>query len=87
MLLRREEWDVSRSRKKRPISGITLADSEKQDKRLANRKLRRRVNQTLAVDPEADVLPLLREVSDPWTMAKDGKYWFDLRRSPGVLRK
>lgn len=78
---------MSRSRKKRPISGITLADSEKQDKRLANRKLRRRVNQTLAVDPEAEVFPHLREVSDPWTMAKDGRYWFDLHRFPGVIRK
>lgn len=87
MLRRREEWAVSRSRKKRPISGITLADSEKQDKRLANRKLRRRVNQTLAVDPEADVFPLLRKVSDPWTMAKDGKYGFDLHRFAGVIRK
>lgn len=78
---------MSRSRKKTPISGITKADSEKDDKRLAHRRLRRRVNQTLSVRPEVEVLPVLREVSDPWTMPKDGKYWYDPRRFPGVLRK
>lgn len=78
---------MSRSRKKTPISGITTADSEKYDKRLAHRRLRRRVKQTLAVQPEADVLPALREVSDPWTMPKDGRYWYDPNRFSGVLRK
>lgn len=76
---------MNRSRKKTPISGITTASSEKHDKRLANRKLRRRVNQTPAVRPDAEVLPALREVSDPRTMAKDGKYWRDPLRFPRVL--
>lgn len=66
---------MSRSRRKMPITGMTTADSEKQDKRLANRKLRRKVRQVLPEEPE--VLPDLREVSDPWTMDKDGKKWID----------
>ncbi len=78
---------MSRSRKKHPIAGITTADSEKQDKRLANRRLRRRVSQTLASDCDAEILPTLRDVSSPWAMAKDGKVWYDRRRFPGVLRK
>ncbi len=27
-------------------------------------------------DPDATVLPILREVSDKWAMAKDGRSWF-----------
>ena len=27
-------------------------------------------------DPDAAVLPTLRDVSDPWGMAKDGRSWF-----------
>lgn len=66
---------MSRSRKKTPISGISTARSEKQDKRLANRKLRHAVKQRLGTDPD-DVLPVLREVSNVWSMAKDGKHWY-----------
>ena len=78
---------MSRSRKKTPIAGMTNAASEKWEKRIANRRERRCVKEALAEDPLADVLPVRRELSDPWTMAKDGKKWFDLRRFPGVLNK
>ena len=78
---------MSRSRKKTPISGITTARSEKQDKRLANRRIRRRVRVALSMRPESDVLPARRELSSPWTMSKDGKKWFDPARHPKVLRK
>ena len=27
-------------------------------------------------DPDATVLPIMREVSDEWSMAKDGRSWF-----------
>jgi hypothetical protein len=66
---------LSRSRKKTPITGITTARSEKQDKRLANRKLRRKTRQALRCR-DLDVLPVLREVSNVWCMDKDGKFWF-----------
>lgn len=78
---------MSRSRRKTPISGITTARSEKQDKRLANRRIRRRVRIALAVTPEVDLLPACRELSDPWKMAKDGKGWFSVERYPEGLRK
>jgi hypothetical protein len=78
---------MSRSRRKRPSSGITTSDTEKQDKRIANRKLRRKVRVRLAIDAEPETLPHVREVSDPWAMAKDGKMRFDPDRSPGLLRK
>jgi hypothetical protein len=62
---------MSRSRKKTPIFGMTKAQSEKEDKRLANRRLRRAIaNLDLT---EVEVVPVIREVSDPWLMAKDGK--------------
>ena len=78
---------MARSRKKTPVCGITTARSEKHDKRLANRKVRRAVNQELAVSAAPDLLAHQRELTDPWTMAKDGKTWFDARRFPEELRK
>ena len=64
---------MSRSRKKTAVSGITTCESEKQDKRLANRKLRAAVRTAMADD--AEVMPELREVSSVWTFGKDGKTW------------
>ena len=66
---------------------MTNAASEKQDKRLANRRLRRAVRHTLHVMECPGLLPHRRELSSPWTMAKDGKHWFDARRFPEELRK
>jgi len=37
-------------------------------------------------DPDAAVLPALREVSDEWSMAKDGRSWFR-RHIPKLMRK
>ena len=62
---------MSRSRRKTPICPVTCAQSEKKDKRRANQLLRRRVKDALQRGDE--VLPILREVSDVWSMAKDGK--------------
>lgn len=65
---------MARSFQKTKIFGITTATSEKEDKRLANRSLRRAVKQV--IKDEFEVLPELREVSNVWSMAKDGKmYW------------
>jgi len=68
---------MSRSRNWTPVAGMTGAPSEKDDKRRANRKLRRK---TKSGDPENP--PALRVVSDVWSMAKDGKRYLDLRE-PG----
>jgi hypothetical protein len=78
---------MSRSCRKTPIVGITTAASEKRDKQLANRRLRRVVKRVLRDEPEAQVLPLKREVSDVWAMDKDGKRWFDAVRFAGLMRK
>jgi hypothetical protein len=42
------------------------------------------VSATTAADP---VWPGLRDVSDPWAMAKDGKLRFNPTRWPRLMRK
>jgi len=64
---------MARSRRRTPIFGITTSRREKQDKRRANRVLRRAVRQRLPDLPE--LLPLLRKVSNAWSFDKDGKAW------------
>lgn len=70
---------MSRSRRKTPICGITTARSEKDDKRRANRKLRRLTR----TDPEKNLV--MRDVSDVWSFAKDGKWRID-PTAPNLLR-
>ena len=78
---------MSNSRKKTPKVGITSATSEKAEKQENHRRERRRVRQTLAVDPEPEVLPHTKELSNPWSMAKDGKVFLGKRVSQKDLRK
>lgn len=78
---------MSRSRKKTPIFGANKAITEKEDKRKANRAFRRKANIILSeiegivqendiLEHEAKIPESIREVSDVWTMSKDGKgYW------------
>jgi hypothetical protein len=75
---------MSRSIRRTSISGMTTAPSEKQDKRLANRRLRRIVRNRLIF---AEVLPDLREISDRWSFKKDGKVYFDRVRYSRLMRK
>jgi len=71
---------MSRSRRSAPVCGITTARSEKQDKRQANRRLRRKVR--------TGHLELgLKDVSDVWSFDKDGKARFDPRKHPQLMRK
>jgi hypothetical protein len=62
---------MSRSRKKTPKTGITTADSEKNDKRLANRLFRRKTKSQLK-NGESPFINI-KEVSDVWLFDKDGK--------------
>ena len=78
---------MSRSKKRTPVCGLTGARSEKQDKRLYNRRYRRICKQLIHVAPARELLPLLREYSNPWAMAKDGKFWFDPKQRPKLMRK
>lgn len=60
-----------------PIGGHGLAASDKADKQAAQQRWRHRVRQALHIG-QYDRLPELREVSDVWGMAKDGKTaWSD----------
>ena len=60
---------MSRSRRKSPFVGNTCAESEKQDKRMANRALRRKSKQGENLEIVVD----RRQISDVWCFAKDGK--------------
>jgi hypothetical protein len=64
---------MSRSFQKTPITGVTTCESEKQDKRDANRKLRRKTKLQVKVGQE--IILDLREVSNVWAMGKDGKLY------------
>jgi hypothetical protein len=86
---------MSRSIKRTPIIGHTTAETEKHDKRLANRFLRRRSRQVLRTSAVGSCnhvveglgeLPLLREVSNVYCFDKDGKQWLD-DPDPKDLRK
>jgi hypothetical protein len=79
--------NMSRSRKKTSITGITFSPSEKQDKRLYNRRYRRVCKQNLESNIETELLPHLRDYSNPWSMNKDGKKWFDAKKYPKNMRK
>ncbi len=63
---------MANSHRKTNVIGNTLAASEKKDKQSANRNLRRAVKRVLSAGVFDDI-PLLREVSDSYTFAKDGK--------------
>lgn len=76
---------MSRSRRKTPIHGMTCAKSEKADKSHSHRKVRRAVR--IAVHTGAPVLPLERELTNPWSMAKDGRSMFDPAAHPKLMRK
>lgn len=62
---------MSRSVGHTPIGGHCKCRSEKDEKRAANRKLRRIVR--MSVRSGLDPLPVIREVSNVWTWGKDGK--------------
>ena len=79
--------NMSRSKRRTPVCGMTGAASEKQDKRLYNRRYRRVCKQAIHADPARELLPLLREYSNPGAMGKDGKYRFNPRDRPELLRK
>ena len=68
---------MARSYRKSPYIGVTMAESEKKDKQIANRRLRHLVKQTLRRNPYA-LLPLLREISNVWMMDKDGRQRIDV---------
>lgn len=79
---------MSRSYRKNSISGITTAKSEKKDKQVCNKKLRRKIKQIMETK-EIDnwLFPIPNEVQNIWLMSKDGKAYFDSKTFPEMLRK
>jgi len=78
---------MSRSLKRNPFTGTTTSISEKQEKQSANRRLRREVRRKIDEDADDPGLPLLREVSNVWSMSKDGKTRFRVAETPWLMRK
>lgn len=74
---------MSRSRRRTPVFGNTVAGSEKQDKVAAHRRTRRAERTALAVGREP---PDRRLTEDPWTWAKDGRQWVPDPR-PELMRR
>lgn len=64
---------MSNSRKKTPKRGVTSSTTEKDNKRQANRKLRRIHRQQVQKGDTNFVL--LREISNVWAFDKDGKIY------------
>ncbi|MCE3603212.1 hypothetical protein LXA47_06275 [Massilia sp. P8910] len=73
---------MSRSRRRSPIWGVTTCSSERWDKKDWHGRFRTRERQALvAASPEAleSHLPVLeRQVSNVWSMGKDGHHYHPL---------
>jgi hypothetical protein len=65
---------MSNSIKKTKITGFTTSESEKAEKREANRKYRRTVKQKVKLGN--DEFPKIRELSNVWCFSKDGKRYY-----------
>jgi len=65
---------MSRSRRKTPIAGTTTADSEKWWKGWWHRRFRRAERR--AIQRGDEVMPHVRELSNPWLAPKDGKHHY-----------
>lgn len=63
-----------------------MSESEKKDKVASHRKLRRTVRQIVPIAPDA-VLPTEKQLTNPYSMAKDGKTRFDPVQLPALMRK
>lgn len=76
---------MTRSKRKTPVRGITTAPSEKSDKVVSHRKVRRTVRQNVADSDK--LLPTEKELTGSHSMAKDGKARFDSKSNPKLMRK
>jgi hypothetical protein len=75
---------MSRSRRKTPISGITIASSNKEFKVAEHRRERALVRRALAAGTE-DLLHH-KMTGNEWASPRDGKRWFGARY-PNLMRK
>lgn len=67
---------MSRSRRKFPIIGNSSAVSEKKDKQVCNKRLRKAIKLTLNnYNYDDSVFMIQDEALDKWLMSKDGKHY------------
>lgn len=78
---------MARSRRRHPFSGITTAESDKQEKIVLNRRVRHRNSQLLRGDGDEARLKDARVLYSDSLCAKDGKSRFDPARFPELMRK
>jgi len=84
---------MTHSFKKNPVGGNVGAPSEKKDKQLASRAVRKKVKMKLEevkvgiVDPEEVLLPDELEIASNYDFSKDGKSRFDPEEYPKGMRK
>ena len=72
---------MSRSRRKTPIFGIAHSGSEKQDKKIWHGRWRAQERSAAAnTTLENHVSILENQVSNVWSMAKDGRSYWPLKR-------
>lgn len=76
---------MGKSFKRTSICGNAVASSEKQDKRLANRRFRRNSKQLINCKREPCVD--IKEVSNVYSFNKDGKHYFSSKEYPQYMRK
>jgi len=69
---------MSRSRRNNPVIPVTCSKSDKFFKTMANRRWRRRLREQMATcrDWDSFIPPDIREVSDVYYSAKDGKTYY-----------
>jgi CRISPR/Cas system Type II protein with McrA/HNH and RuvC-like nuclease domain len=74
---------MSRSRKKFPAGGNTVADSDRLGKSIAHRRTRRKARLAVLAGEEP---PSPRLTENPLDFPKDGKRWYGYGR-PELMRK
>ena len=77
---------MSRSYKKHAVTSCTTSASEKNDKRIAHRVFRKRAKRALK-NNKLSLLPFrMRDVSNIWCFAKDGKVTWEYLSSHSFFR-
>ena len=78
---------MSRSFKKYAVTSCTTSASEKNDKRIAHRVFRKRAKRALK-NNKLSLLPFrMRDVSNIWCFAKDGKVTWEYLSSHSFFRR
>lgn len=79
---------MSRSRKRNAIDGCALHFCERADKRIWHRKMRAMCRARLHnADVESTLMPVDDEAGEMPNCRRGGKWWFDPREHPELLRK